>query len=139
MATQTVSDFMTPAPTTVDVDDSVQVAAQAMSADDIGAVLVEEGDRVAGLVTDRDLAVRGIAAGRGPEASVRSVMSDRLVAVGPHDTVDAAVRVIRDAAVRRVPVMDGENAVGIVSLGDLAMALDPRSALSDVSSAEPNR
>jgi CBS domain-containing protein len=135
---QTVADVMTPAPTTVDVSDSVQVAARAMAAEDVGAVVVRSESKVVGIVTDRDLVVRGLAEGLGLDATVKQVASEQLVTVGPSDPVETAVEVMRSAAVRRVPVMDGDTAVGIVSIGDLAVERDPSSALADISEEKPN-
>ncbi|WP_275006513.1 CBS domain-containing protein [Promicromonospora iranensis] len=135
---QTVADVMTPAPTTVDVSDSVQVAARAMAAEDVGAVVVQSESKVVGIVTDRDLVVRGLAEGLGLDATIKQVASEQLVTVGPSDPVETAVEVMRSAAVRRVPVMDGDVAVGIVSIGDLAVERDPSSALADISEEKPN-
>jgi CBS domain-containing protein len=129
---------MTPAPTTVDVSDSVQVAARAMATEDVGAVIVQSESKVVGIVTDRDLVVRGLAEGLGLDATIKQVASEQLVTVGPSDPVETAVEVMRSAAVRRVPVMDGDVAVGIVSIGDLAVERDPSSALADISEEKPN-
>ncbi|WP_129789741.1 CBS domain-containing protein [Promicromonospora panici] len=136
---QTVADVMTPAPTAVDLSDTIQVAARAMASQDVGALVVQSESRTVGIITDRDLVVRGLAEGLGVEAPVRQVASEELVTVGPSDPVETAVEVMRSAAVRRVPVMDGDVAVGIVSIGDLAITRDPSSALADISEAEPNR
>lgn len=136
---QTVADVMTPAPTAVDVSDSIQVAARAMATQDVGALIVRSDARIVGIVTDRDLVVRGLAEGLGLDATVGQVSSEQLVTVGPGDPAQTAVQVMRDAAVRRVPVMDGDVAVGIVAIGDLAVTRDPSSALADISEAEPNR
>jgi signal-transduction protein with cAMP-binding, CBS, and nucleotidyltransferase domain len=135
---QTVADVMTPAPTTVDVSDSVQVAARAMATEDVGAVVVQSESKVVGIVTDRDLVVRGLAEGLGLDATVKQVATEQLVTVGPSDPVETAVEVMRSAAVRRVPVMDGDTAVGIVAIGDLAVERDPSSALADISEEKPN-
>lgn len=136
---QTVADVMTPAPTAVDVSDSVQTAAQAMAGEDVGALVVQSESRIVGIVTDRDLVIRGLAEGLGVDATVGQIASEQLVTVGPGDPVQTAVEVMRDAAVRRVPVMDGDVVVGIVAIGDLAVTRDPASALADISEAEPNR
>lgn len=138
MASHTVSEFMTSAPIVLDAGGSIQAVAQAMSDQDIGAVLIQDGTRLAGLVTDRDLVVRGLAAGHGPDTPVRQVTSKMVVAVGPGDSVATAVQVMHEEAVRRVPVVYDGAPVGIVSIGDLAVTLDPDSALADISAAEPN-
>jgi CBS domain-containing protein len=136
---QTVAEVMTPAPTVIDLSDTIQAAARTMAEQDVGALVVQSESRTVGIITDRDLVVRGVAEGLGVDAPVRQVASERLVTVGPSDPVETAVEVMRAAAVRRVPVMDGDVAVGIVSIGDLAVERDPSSALADISEAEPNR
>jgi CBS domain-containing protein len=136
---QTVAEVMTPAPTAVDLSDTIQAAARTMAEQDVGALVVQSESRTVGILTDRDLVVRGIAEGLDVQAPVRQVASERLVTVGPSDPVETAVEVMRAAAVRRVPVMVGDVAVGIVSIGDLAIERDPSSALADISEAEPNR
>ncbi|GAA2241094.1 CBS domain-containing protein [Promicromonospora sukumoe] len=135
---QTVADVMTPAPTTIGMSETFQAAARAMAAHDVGALVVRAGPTVIGIVTDRDLVVRGLAEGLGLEAMVGEVASEDLVTIGPEVPVEAAAEVMRNAAVRRVPVVDGDVAVGIVSIGDLAVERDPTSALADISGAEPN-
>ncbi|MDC0771471.1 CBS domain-containing protein [Streptomyces sp. HD] len=139
--TRHVSDVMTSAPTTVEPQTSVTVVARMMRDEDIGTVLVTEGERLRGLVSDRDLVVRAMAEGGDPnETTVAQACSDDLVTLGPDDTLDRAVEVMREHAVRRVPVVDeGRHAVGIVSIGDLAIERDFGSALGDISAARPNR
>lgn len=136
---QTVAEVMTPAPTAVDASDPIQVAARAMAEENVGALVVKSDSKTVGIVTDRDLVVRGLAKGLGGDATIREVASEDIITVGPSDPVETAVEVMRAAAVRRVPVMDGDVAVGIVSIGDLAVERDPSSALADISEAEPNR
>jgi signal-transduction protein with cAMP-binding, CBS, and nucleotidyltransferase domain len=136
---QTVADVMTPAPTAVDVSDPIQVAARAMAEENVGALVVKSESKTVWIVTDRDLVVRGLAKGLGGDAIIREVASEDIITVAPSDPVETAVEVMRAAAVRRVPVMDGDVAVGIVSIGDLAVERDPSSALADISEAEPNR
>ncbi len=136
---QRVADVMTPAPTDVDATDTIEAAARAMASEDVGALIVRSESRIVGILTDRYIVVRGLAEGRGLDAMVGEVASDQIVTVGPGDPVATAVEVMRDAAVRRVPVMDGDTAVGIVSIGDLAVERDPSSALADISEEPPNR
>jgi signal-transduction protein with cAMP-binding, CBS, and nucleotidyltransferase domain len=138
MAQQTVADVMTPAPTTIGMSETLQTAAQVMAAQDVGALVVQAGHTTIGIVTDRDLVVRGIAEGLGLTAMVGEVASEDIVSVGPDVPVETAVQVMRSAAVRRIPVLDGDTVVGIVSIGDLAIETDPTSALADISEAEPN-
>lgn len=136
--TQTVAECMTPSPTTIEATRSVRDAAELMASGDVGAVVVVENSEVTGIVTDRDLVVRVLATGGAPEDVVRQVVSGTLVTVKPDDSAEHAAQVMRENAVRRVPVMQAGELVGIVALGDLAIERDPRSALADISAEEPN-
>ncbi|WP_411576477.1 CBS domain-containing protein [Streptomyces mutabilis] len=137
--TQYVRDIMTGHPVTVEPQTSVTAVARIMRDRDLGAVLVTDGDELRGLVTDRDLVIRSVAEGGDPErTTVVGACSDDLVTVRSDDELDHAVELMRDHAVRRVPVVDDGRPVGIVSLGDLAMERDPESALGDISVARPN-
>ncbi|CAL9347222.1 Hypoxic response protein 1 [Streptomyces sp. enrichment culture] len=137
--TQYVRDIMTGDPVTVEPQTSVTAVARIMRDQDLGAVLVTDGDDLRGLVTDRDLVIRALAEGGDPErTTVAGACSDDLVTVRPDEELDHAVQVMREHAVRRVPVVDEGHPVGIVSLGDLAMERDPESALGDISVARPN-
>jgi CBS domain-containing protein len=137
--TQYVRDVMTRDPVTVEPLTSVTAVARLMRDRDLGAVLVTEGDRLRGLVTDRDLVIRAIAEGGDPEqTTVAGACSDDLVTVRPDEELVHAVRLMREHAVRRVPVVEDGRPVGIVSLGDLVMERDPESALGDISVARPN-
>lgn len=137
--TQHVSDIMTSAPVTVEPQTSVTAVAQIMRDQDLGAVLVTDGEELRGLVTDRDLVVRSLAEGGDPEQiTVVGACSDDLVTVTPEDDLDHAIELMREHSVRRIPVVDHGHPVGIVSLGDTAMERDPGSALGDISAARPN-
>ncbi|MCZ9351803.1 CBS domain-containing protein [Streptomyces mutabilis] len=137
--TQYVRDIMTGHPVTVEPQTSVTAVARIMRDRDLGAVLVTDGDELRGLVTDRDLVKRSVAEGGDPErTTVAGACSDDLVTVRSDDELNHAVELMRDHAVRRVPVVDDGRPVGIVSLGDLAMERDPESALGDISVARPN-
>ncbi|KMS77302.1 oxidoreductase [Streptomyces viridochromogenes] len=139
--TQHVRDVMTSDPMTVEPLTSVQTVARMMRDENIGAVLVTEGEQLRGLVSDRDLVIRAMAEGGDPgSTTVAEACSEDLVTVGPDDDLGLAVTVMREHSVRRVPVVDQEHhAVGIVSIGDLAIERDPESALGDISAARPNR
>jgi len=90
-------------------------------------------------VTDRDIVVRGLAEGMDPtNTPVSKVCSAELTVVSPDDTVDDAVNLMRDHAVRRLPVVEDGRAVGIVAIGDLARMRDGDSPLAAISSAPPN-
>lgn len=137
---QNVGDIMTRPPRTLDVTASVMDAATLMREGDFGDVVVLEEGRLCGILTDRDIVVRVLATG-DDSSSVRvgDVCSRVLVTVSESDGISDAVRLIRAKAVRRLPVLDDDGKlVGIVSLGDLALARDPKSTLGDISAATPN-
>ncbi|AQZ64172.1 oxidoreductase [[Actinomadura] parvosata subsp. kistnae] len=136
---RTVADVMTSHPATVEADQPVSVAASLMRDNDTGAVIVNDNGRIKGIVTDRDITVRVTADERGPDTPVRDACSPSVEAVGPDTSIDQAVQLMRTHAVRRLPVVEDGRAVGVVSLGDLAMERDPNSALADISAAEGNR
>ncbi|ANH90428.1 MULTISPECIES: CBS domain-containing protein [unclassified Streptomyces] len=136
---QHVRDIMTSRLVTVEPQTSVTAVAQKMRDEDIGIVLVTDGDELRGLVSDRDLVVRSLADGGDQEQrTVASACSDDLFTVGPDEELGHAVELMREHSVRRVPVVDHGHPVGIVSLGDLAIERDPGSALGDISAARPN-
>lgn len=131
---------MTAAPVALRSAQPLTEAARAMRDQGIGAVLVEDDGHLKGLVTDRDIVVRGVADGRGPGSTpVAEVCSADLVTAAPGDDADTAVRRMREHAVRRIPVVveDG-RAVGLLSLGDMAIERDETSALADISAEAPN-
>jgi CBS domain-containing protein len=117
-----VSECMSPDVEVVTPDQSMREAAQFMLRADAGAMPVGEGDRLIGMVTDRDITVRGVAEGLGPDASIRDVMSEDLVYCYDDDEVESAAMKMSDAQVRRLPVLSREDdrLVGIVSLGDIS-------------------
>jgi CBS domain-containing protein len=134
-----IRDVMTSNPSTCEASDSAEDAAKAMRDGDFGAVIVVDGDEVSGIVTDRDIAVRVVAEGKDPgDTELREVSSGGIETIAPDDSIDDAVQKMRDADIRRLPVVEGQKPVGIVSIGDLAVARDERSALADISAAAPN-
>jgi CBS domain-containing protein len=136
---QRIQDVMTPHPVTLPSTASVHEAARAMQDHAIGAVMVLEHNAVCGLVTDRDIVVRAVAEARDPATtSLADLCSHAVRTVTPTDRVEQAVRLMRTNAIRRLPVVDGGQAVGMVSLGDLAVARDPDSVLGEISAAPPN-
>jgi len=134
----TIREVMTENPQTVEASTTVQEAAQIMADKDIGDVLVVENDELQGIVTDRDIVVRVIAKGEGPDASVREAASTDVQVLSPEDSIEDAIRKMEQADVRRLPVVEDGKPVGIVSLGDLAVEKDTDSALADISGAAPN-
>jgi CBS domain-containing protein len=135
-----ISDFMTPNPTTCQTTSSLSEAARAMRDESIGDVLVcDDTQRLVGIVTDRDLVVRGLANGDIEGLTLADVCSNELTTVSVDTPASEVVRLMTDRAVRRVPVVEGNGRpVGIVSLGDLAAQLDEESALGQISSAPPD-
>src|SRR4029434_700025 len=97
-----------------------------------------DGDEVRGIVTDRDIAVRAVADGRGPETLLSDVLSGQVVTVAPEDRVEKVIDLMREHAVRRIPVVEGGRLAGVISIGDLAIELDSDSALADISAAREN-
>jgi CBS domain-containing protein len=137
---ETVNDIMCKDPTTVRRDASLREVARIMREQCIGDVLVCGDDgRLCGICTDRDLVVRGLAEDRDPDDTpVIDVCSQRVVALRPDAGISDAVAIMRDNAIRRVPILDDGVPVGILSLGDLACERDPESALGQISAAPPN-
>ncbi|HEY0413846.1 MAG TPA: CBS domain-containing protein [Allosphingosinicella sp.] len=117
-----VAECMTPDVEIVTPDQPIREAAQFMLRADAGAMPVGEGDRLVGMVTDRDIAVRAVAEGRGPDTPVRDVMTDDVVFCFDDDEVEEVAIRMGDSQVRRMPVLsrESETLVGIVSLGDLS-------------------
>jgi CBS domain-containing protein len=106
---------------TVSPDATAQEAASFMLSADTGSIPVCENEKVIGMVTDRDIAVRAIAEGRGPDCSVRDLMSENIICARDTDDVQAVAQQMSDAQVRRLPVVDADDRlVGMVSLGDLS-------------------
>ena len=133
-----VRDIMTPDPVGVYYDQTIAEAARVMRDAGVGAVLVVNGESLSGVVTDRDLVIRGLAEGAGPDSRVGPLCSEKLVGVEGSAALADASRLMREHAVRRLPVIDSGQIVGIVSLGDLAASADPDSALAAVSNARAN-
>lgn len=138
--TQTIQDLMTPNPITLPSDSSATEAARVMRDNGVGDVIVTEGSTVFGILTDRDIVVRALADGKDPgTVHVGDIASRDVTCLTPDSPVEDAVRIMRDQAVRRLPVVEDGRAVGIVSLGDLAIEHDPDSTLAEISSEPPNR
>ena len=135
-----VHEVMTPHPVSLPASTNIVDAARRMRDDDIGDVFVVDDDQLRGVVTDRDVVVRAVAEGRDPShTTLGEVCSAELVTVAPDDTIDEAVELMSTHAVRRLPVVDGGRPVGVISIGDLAIDLEPGSALADISAARGNR
>ena len=136
----TVGQIMSHNTETVTPDTAVSEAARRMRDAGVGDVAVVEQERLVGIVTDRDIAIRVVAEGKDASTPVREACSDgELATVAPTSSLEDAARLMRERSVRRLPVVDAGRVVGMVSIGDLAMELDERSALADISSTESNR
>lgn len=136
MAAQLVRDLMTPDPVVLPPDTPVREAAQAMRDLDIGDVLVVDGGRLCGIVTDRDLVVRAMADRDDLSGCcVRDVCSEHVVTADLTETADSAIARMRENAVRRIPVVDAGRPVGVFSLGDAAVERDLSSVLGQISAA----
>ncbi len=136
---QLIREVMTSSPCVLDAGATVHEAARQMAERDIGDVIVCEGEKVCGIVTDRDITVRAVAQGKDASSTrLGDICSKDLITVAPDDAVDDAIRLMRDKAVRRLPVVEGGRPIGVLSIGDLAMERDQQSALADISAARPN-
>jgi CBS domain-containing protein len=124
-----ISEVMTRDVQTVRPDQPVQEAASFMLSADAGSIPVIDGGRLIGMITDRDIAVRGVAKGYGPDTPVRELMTNDVICVRDDEDVDDVATKMSDAQVRRLPVIDDdERLCGIVSLGDLSRDADEDSA-----------
>ena len=116
-----IRDVMTPNPRSVSPDDSIQSAARIMRDTDTGVVPVVENGRPIGLVTDRDIVIRAIADDGHVNRPVRDIISGQMVTATPDMSTREAAELMSEHQVRRLPVVEGERLVGIVSIGDLAV------------------
>jgi len=124
-----VSEVMTRDVQTVRPDQTAREAASFMLRADAGSIPVVDGDRLMGMITDRDIAVRGVAEGHGPDTPVRELMTNDVVAARIDDDVDDVAVQMSEAQVRRLPVVDEQDQLcGIVSLGDLTQKAEDGTA-----------
>ena len=134
---KSIRDVMTSDPRTVKSDAPIEEAAKAMKEADAGAVVVQDNGTPCGIVTDRDIAIRAVAEGRDSSTPVSEIATTDVTALAADDSIEDAVRIMREKDVRRLPVVEDDKTVGIVSLGDLAQVQDDDSVLADISSAPP--
>ena len=137
-----IRDVMTSNPRTVSPEDSIQNAARIMRDEDTGVVPVVENGRAVGIVTDRDIVVRAVADGQ-LDRPVRDIVSGDVITARPDMSTKEAAQLMSDHQVRRLPVVENERLVGIVSIGDLAVkeGSDKRvgDALQDISQGVKER
>jgi CBS domain-containing protein len=116
-----VKDVMTQNPTSCDPATTVLDAAKVMASEDVGPVPVVKDGRLVGIVTDRDIVLRVVAEGRDPSSTtVGEIASSDLETVSPDDDLDTALRKMASSKVRRLPVVEGDQLVGIVAQADVA-------------------
>ena len=135
-----VREVMTQHPRTLPTSSTLSDAAREMHDRDIGSVIVTENGSICGIVTDRDIVVRGIAQGMNPiDTPLSRVCSRELATLSPEQELDDAVNLMRERGIRRLPVEEDGRPVGIVSLGDLALERDQRSVLGQISAQPASR
>jgi CBS domain-containing protein len=131
---------MTQRPVTLEQTDTLTAAARSMRDGNIGDVIVLDQGKIQGILTDRDIVVRALAEGRDPaRTAVGEICSREMTTLSPSDTIEEAERIMRQKAIRRLPILEDGRPVGIVSLGDLEVERSPGSALGGISAAPPNR
>jgi ATP-dependent Lon protease len=140
MSDQKIQDVMTKHVHCVGTATTIREVARLMRDYKIGDVLVtDDSGKLCGIVTDRDVVVRAVAEHKDLDTmTVADIESAKLITVAPDSSVDQAVQLMRDHAIRRIPVCDGDQLLGIVTIGDLAQQRDPSSALGHISRAAPN-
>ena len=137
---QSIREVMSKDPITLPSSASVTDAAKQMKNADIGNVLVLENDSVHGILTDRDIAIRVVAEARDPQSvTLDEIATKGLQTVSPDDSIEDAKRIMSEKAVRRLPVVENGQPVGIISLGDIANAGHAEPALEDISRAAPQQ
>jgi CBS domain-containing protein len=119
---QSIRDVMTSNPCSIDADKSVAYAAKMMRDEDVGLAPIVEGDRLIGMLTDRDIAIRVVAEGRDPgQVTVREVASKQVVTIDPQQELDEALRIMAKHQVRRLAVVEEDGKlVGVVAQADVA-------------------
>ncbi|MCO6010597.1 CBS domain-containing protein [Actinoallomurus purpureus] len=134
---QKVRDVMTPEPVALPLDAPLTEAARLMRDQGVDGLLVTQAGRLCGVVTDRDIVVRAVAEGRDLHGTrLDQICSAGVVTIGPDAETDAAVRLMRERGVRRLPVVEDGRAVGIISIRDVAA--DDGPAVSAAHGGEPS-
>ena len=125
---QSIRDVMTSNPCSIDAEKSVAYAAKMMKEEDVGLAPIVEGDKLVGMLTDRDIAIRVVAEGRNPDQTqVREVASKQVVTIDPQQDLDEALRIMAKHQVRRLPVVEEDGQlVGVVAQADVAREGDER-------------
>jgi CBS domain-containing protein len=125
---QNIKDVMTSDPCTIDADKSVAYAAKMMRDEDVGLAPIVEGDKLIGMLTDRDIAIRVVAEGRNPDqVTVGQVASKQVVTIDPRQDLVEALRIMAKHQVRRLPVVEEDGRlVGVVAQADVAREGDDK-------------
>lgn len=137
-----VRDVMSERPRAIASDATVLEAAEVMEQEDIGSVPVLEGDRLAGIVTDRDIAVRAVAKGKDPRGmAIREITTREVVTIGPDEDLSEALKLMASYQVRRIPVIDDEERlVGVLAQADVAQEAKDKTVggmVEDISKPAP--
>jgi CBS domain-containing protein len=120
---KSIQEAMTPNPTTIEATTTAQEAARIMKSEDVGSLPIVDRDKLIGVVTDRDLAIRIVAEGRGADKTVGEIASKDVVTVDPEQSIDEAARLMAEHQVRRLPVVEEDGRlVGILAQADIAQA-----------------
>jgi CBS domain-containing protein len=118
---KSIQEAMTPNPTTIEATTTAQEAARIMKSEDVGSLPIVDRDKLIGVVTDRDLAIRIVAEGRGVDTTVGEIASKDVVTVDPEQSIDEAARLMAEHQVRRLPVVEEDGRlVGILAQADIA-------------------
>jgi CBS domain-containing protein len=118
---KSIQEAMTPNPTTVEPTTTAEEAARIMKSEDVGALPIVERDKLVGMITDRDIAIRVVAEGRGTETPVGEIASKDVVTVDPQQSLEEAARLMAERRVRRLPVVEEDGRlVGILAQADIA-------------------
>lgn len=140
----TAREIMTGNPRIVGVDEPIRKVAGVLASDGIGGVIVcNQDERLQGIITDRDIAVEVVAAGKDPDATTAGdlLTGREVVTIGADDPLSLAIETMKDHAVRRLPVIDGDQVIGMVSQADLAVNVsddDAGELLAAISAARDN-
>lgn len=132
---------MTSDPTWIDAKETVDKAAQQLAREDVGSLPICEDGKLTGVITDRDIVVKVIAEGQDPaKVKVGELAQGEAVTIGADDPIDELVKTMREHDVRRLPVIDGTDLVGVVAQADVAVELGDRAGelVADISAASSN-
>jgi CBS domain-containing protein len=133
-----VREVMSPTVVTARTSTPIRTAARLMRDADIGDLLVTDLGEIVGIVTDRDIVVRGLACHGDLDTPIGEIATDTIATVRPSDSIEHAEEIMRRYAVRRLPVLHHNRPVGMVSLSDVARSEEPTGALASIAAWPPN-